>query len=118
MRPIILDLIGDPAWQTVAIAQGAKYVPLVGTDFWRATPNDAAVIVDSRNRYEEGLELISRLAVASVPGCARVLITERESAKEHERAYRAGTTRVVLMGLEESGHAAVLSEVAGVARRR
>ena len=113
MGATILDLCGDPQWTAVARAHGAHYVLLAKTDFWLTKPSDAVVIVDGRNRFDDGLELIARLAANSAPNCARVLITERESAREHARAYRAGTTRVVLMGVGESGHTTLLGAVAG-----
>lgn len=118
MGEIILDLCGDPQWPAVALAQGAEYVLLAKTNFWLPKPHDAVVIVDGRNRYEDSLELIARLAAESGPDCARVLVTERESPREHARAYRAGTTQIVFMGVGATGHATLLADVAAAIRSR
>jgi hypothetical protein len=67
MRPIVLDLYGDPRWLAVARQQGAQYLLLSKTDCSLETPKDTVVIVDGRNRYEEGLELMTRLAAGIAP---------------------------------------------------
>jgi hypothetical protein len=116
VRSVILDLSGDPSWSALALAQGAHYVLLAGTDFWRTRPDDTLVIVDGRRHYEQSLELIARLAPSSA-GCTRVLVTERESARDHERAYRCGTTRIVLMAPGEITHADVLAQATATGTR-
>jgi DNA-binding NarL/FixJ family response regulator len=111
MRLAIIDLVGDERWRVLASQRSASYVCLSESDFWVTRPDPQLIVVDGRNRYEAGLELIARLSAGSPPGSTRVLITERESAQEHERAYRAGTTRIALMTTGEQSHAAILADL-------
>lgn len=106
MRPVVIDLAGDPEWEIAARRHGANYVSLARTDFWLAKPSDGVVIVDGRGRHDASLELIAQLA----PGLTRVLVTDQESPRDHERAYLAGTTRIVVLGRGEGQHDALIAE--------
>jgi hypothetical protein len=107
MRSFIVDLAGDPAWNAAASSHGAQYV-LLSADPWAAREGCDLLIVDGRGRFERGMKLIA----SAVPhATARVLVTERELPSDHQQAYLAGATRVIVMGEAEGGHAALLSDL-------
>jgi hypothetical protein len=116
MRPVILDLAGDARWRSAADLRGADYVSLADSEFWVERTRARIIVIDSRQRYDAGLELVARLSFGSPPAGVRVLLTERESAREHELAYRAGTTRVALMAPGEQSHEALLAHILAAGR--
>ena len=69
-----------------------------------------------RGCFERGLTLIAG-AVPRSTAQTRVLVTERELPGDHQRAYLAGATRVVVMGRAEGGHLALLQDLS-IERRR
>jgi hypothetical protein len=107
MRSVIVDLVGDTAWRGAAQQHGASYIGL-HANAWADTGTCEALIIDGRGSFDRGLELMSSLAFQAT---LRVFITERELPGEHQRAYLAGATRVVVMAMGEGFHMALLGEL-------
>ncbi len=115
MRSFIVDLAGDPAWRAAARSHGAEYVGLSANP-WTTGEACGLLVVDGRGCFERGLTLIAG-AVPRSTAQTRVLVTERELPGDHQRAYLAGATRVVVMGRAEGGHLALLQDLS-IERRR
>ena len=111
MSATILDLVGDVGWESAAAQSlSSVYVPPTITATWVRCAASRAIVVDCRDHWEEGLVVLERLRSAEY-GEQRLVVTERESAGDHRRAYEFGATRVVVMSLGEQAHARVLSIV-------
>ena len=115
MRSVILDLAGDPAWRAGANSHGMTYVALKA-DPWTAGEEFDLFVVDARGCFARGLEVVSA-AVPRGARAVRVLVTERESPADHQLAYRAGATRVIVMGGAEDAHGSLLRDLLSERRR-
>lgn len=105
---VVLDLTGEPAWEPVARRAGARYLSLAGDAFWTSA-SSTPILIDCRGRYDEGIQLAERLRQSTgEPRAELVLVTERISAGDHQRAYLAGVDRVLVLNRGEADHAAIL----------